>query len=122
MHDWQVRQYQETQIESTIVWVDNTAALAVATGSDFTHETVRHVTVKVWFIQECAQRKIVRISYVATRKNISDMMTKLSAGTQIISHHDLTTLGYVDSFAGVDTFAGTALFRRRRRRVRSIHI
>ena len=36
MHDLQVRQNQETQIESTIVWVDNTAALAVATGSDFT--------------------------------------------------------------------------------------
>ena len=71
MHDLQVRQNQETQIERTIVWVDNTTALAVATGSNFTHETVKHVTVKVRFIQECEQRKIVRISYVATRKNIS---------------------------------------------------
>ena len=121
MHDLQVRQNQETQIESTIVWVDNTAALAVATGSDFTHETVKHVTVKVRFIQECVQRKIVRISYVATRKNISDMMTKQSVGPQFISHRDFT-LGYVDSFAGVDTFAGTALFRRSRRRVRGIRV
>ena len=71
MHDLQVRQNQETPIESTIVWVDNTAALAVATGSDFTHETVKHVTVKVRFIQECVQRKIVRISYVATQEHFS---------------------------------------------------
>ena len=71
----------------------------------------KHVTVKVRFIQECVQRKIVRISYVATRKNISDKMTKQSVGQPFISHRDFT-LGYVDSFAGVNTFAGTALFRR----------
>ena len=34
MHELQVRQNQETRMESTIVWIDNTAALAVATGSD----------------------------------------------------------------------------------------
>ena len=60
------------------------------------------------FIQECLQRKIVRISYVATRKNISDMMTKQSSGPQFISHREFS-LGYVNTFAGVDTFAGVAL-------------
>ena len=81
---------------------------------------VKHVTVKVRFIQECVQRKIVSISYVTARKNISDMMTKQSVGPQFISHRDFT-LGYVDSFPGVDTFAGTALFRRSRR-VRGIRV
>ena len=88
MHDLQVHQDQETQIERTIVWVDNTSALAVATGSDFTHETVKHVIVKVRFIQECVQHKLVRFSYVATRKNISDVMTKQSVGPQFISHRE----------------------------------
>jgi hypothetical protein len=36
----QCRQQQETMINSTCAWVDNTAAIAVATGNDFTHETV----------------------------------------------------------------------------------
>jgi hypothetical protein len=49
-------------IKSTIVWFDNTAALAVATGNDFPHETVKHVTVKVRFLQECVQHKIIRLT------------------------------------------------------------
>jgi hypothetical protein len=39
LSDLQCRQEQETQIKRTCVWVDNTAALAVATGTDFSHET-----------------------------------------------------------------------------------
>ena len=46
---------------STCVWVDTTAAIAVATGKDFTHEAVKHVTVKVRFLQECVQRGIIII-------------------------------------------------------------
>ena len=57
----QCRQEQETLINSTCVWVDKTAAFAVANGKDFTHETVKHVTVKVQFLQERVQRKIVLI-------------------------------------------------------------
>ncbi len=48
-------------INSTFVWVENTAAIAVATGNDFTHETVKHVTIKARFLQECVHRKIVMI-------------------------------------------------------------
>ncbi len=78
-------------INSTCVWVDNTAAIAVATGNDFTHETVKHVTVKtvkVRFLQECVQRKIIMITYIKTNKNIADIMTKLSAGPQYAQHRD----------------------------------
>ncbi len=60
MLDLQAVQMQGTRISSTIVWVDNIAALAVATGNDFTHATVKHVTVKVRFVQECVKRKTVR--------------------------------------------------------------
>ena len=84
-------------INSTCVWVDNTAAIAVATGNDFTHETVKHVTVKVRFIQECVQRKIIMISYIKTSKNIADIMTKQSAGPQFVRHHDYAQ-GYLDFF------------------------
>jgi hypothetical protein len=53
----QCRQEQETMINSICVWVDNTAAIEVATGNDFTHETVKHVTVKVRFLRECVQHQ-----------------------------------------------------------------
>jgi hypothetical protein len=48
-------------INSTSVWVDNTAAIAVASGNDSTHETVKHMTVKVRFLQERVQRQIIVI-------------------------------------------------------------
>ena len=68
LFDLQCTQEQKTMIHSTCVWVDNTAAIAVAKGNDFTHETVKHVTVKVCFIQECVQREIIMITYIKTSK------------------------------------------------------
>ena len=49
LHDLQCHQEHKTTIQSTCVWVDNTATIAVAQamGNDFTHETVKHVTAKV---------------------------------------------------------------------------
>jgi hypothetical protein len=66
----------------------NTATLAVANGNDFTHETVKHVTVKVQFIQECVRRKIILLAPIRTFQNISDIMTKQSTGTQYLLHRD----------------------------------
>jgi hypothetical protein len=42
LFDLQCRQKQETMINSTCVWVDNTAAIAVAAENDLSHETVKH--------------------------------------------------------------------------------
>jgi hypothetical protein len=75
---------------------------------------------KVRFLQECVKHKIVRLIYVGTRKNISDMMTMQSNGQQLKAHRDFT-LGYVDEVIADNTFAGTAL-RLRRRRVREISV
>ena len=77
-----------TYIDSTVVWVDNTATLAVANANDFTHETVKHVTVKVQFIQECVRRKIILLAPIRTFQNISDIMTKQSTRTQYLLHRD----------------------------------
>ena len=55
---------------------DNTAAIAVVMGNDFTYETVRHVAVKVQFLQECVQNKIVLLVYIKTCKNLADIVTK----------------------------------------------
>jgi hypothetical protein len=110
LFDLQCRQEQETMINSTCVWVDNTAAIAVATGNDFTHETVKHVTVKVRFLQECVQRKIIMIVYIKTCKNIADIMTKQSPGPQFGQHRDYA-LGVIDAITSV--IAAVAETRRR---------
>ena len=78
------------------MWVDNTAAIAVAVGNDFTHETVKHVTVKVRFLQECVRNKIVLLVYIKTCKNLADVMTKQSTGPHNsgsigITHWDIST-------------------------------
>ena len=52
----------------TCAWADNTAAIAVAVGSDLTRETVKHVTVKERFLQECVRDKIVLLLYIKTCK------------------------------------------------------
>ena len=91
----QCRQQQETTINSTYVWVDNRAAIAFATGNDFTHKTVKHVTVKVRFLQECVQQKIIMITYIKTNKSIADITTKQSAGPQFAQPRDYA-LGIID--------------------------
>ena len=96
MHYYMIQCHQEheTAIQSTCVWVDNTAAIAVAMGNDFTHETVKHVTVKVRFLQECVRNKIVLLVYIKTCKNLADIITKQSTGPQFRQHRDYA-LGYI---------------------------
>ena len=64
----------------------NTAMLAVAIGNDFTYETVKHVTVKVRYLQECVQCKIILLAPTCTHQNIADILTKQSAGPQFCMH------------------------------------
>jgi hypothetical protein len=115
LFDLQCRQEQETQINSTCVWVDNTAALAVATGNDFTHETVKHVTVKVRFLQECVRLKIILLAYIKTSKNIADIMTKQSTGPQFVQHRDYA-MGMLD-VVNIVSAAAAEIWRRIRIRV-----
>ncbi len=82
------------------MWDDNTATIAVATGNDFTHETAKHATVKVCFLQECVQRKIIMIVYIKTSKNIADIMAKQSPGPQFVQHCDYV-LGVIDAISSV---------------------
>ncbi len=88
----------------------STATITVAKGNDFTHETVKHVTVKLRFLQECVQRKIILLAYIKTSKNIADMMTKQSAGPQFAQHSDYA-LGLIDAISAV--FAAVAAILRR---------
>jgi hypothetical protein len=68
---------------------------------------VKHVTVKVRFIQECVQRQIILIAYIKTSKNIADIMTKQSAGPPFAQHRDYA-LGIIDDIS-VDSALMAAL-------------
>ena len=89
--------------------------LITAMGNDFTHETVKHVTVKVLFLQECVRNKIVLLVYIKTCKNLADIMTKQSTGPQFRQHRDYA-LGFIDVI--VVAHVGIILQRRLRVRVR----
>ncbi len=92
------------------VWVDNTAAIAVGTGKDFTLETVKHITAKVRFLQECVQRKMIPLVYITTDKNISDESDEQSPGPQLIQHRN-STLDMINVIA--DTTPNVAVIWRR---------
>ena len=121
LFDLQCRQVEPTYIDSTIVWVDNTATLAVANGNDFTHETVKHVTVKVRFLQECVQRKIVLLASIRTHQNIADILTKQYAGPQFRMYRNYI-LGISDTVdlrvSAMVAYVSRASTRRRRRQQR----
>ena len=57
--------------------------------------SVKCVTVKVKFLQEYVQHKIILIEYIKSIKNIADIMTKQSAGPQLAQHQDYA-LGFLD--------------------------
>ena len=82
-----------TVINGTRVWTDNTATLSVAKGDNFTHETVKHVTVKVRFLQECIQRNIITLAHIKTTENTADILTKQLAAV-IFEIHRNYCLGY----------------------------
>ncbi len=90
LFDLQCRQKDTTLINSTCIWVHNTAVIAVsvATGKDFTHETLKHVTVKVRFLWGRVQRRIITITSVKTCKNTTDIMNMQLAGPQFVQHRD----------------------------------
>ena len=71
----QCRQVEPTHIDSTIVWVDNFANLVVVDANDFIYETVKHVTVKIRFLQSCVQHnlKVLLLSLTSTLQNITDL-------------------------------------------------
>ena len=103
--------------------MDNNATLAVANGNDFTHETVKHftVTVRVRFLQECVQRKIILLSPIRTHQNIADILTKQSAGPQFRMHRNYI-LGIRDTVdlrvRAMVAYVSRASIRRRRRQHR----
>ena len=86
LFDLQCRQVEPTYIDNPNVWVDNTATLAVANDHDFTHETVKHLSVKVRFWQEHVQFKIILLAPILAHQNIADIFTKQSAGHQFRKH------------------------------------
>jgi hypothetical protein len=109
LFDMQCMQEQETMINSICVWVDNTAAIAVATGNDFTHETVKRVTVKVRFLQECVQKSNYHFCCRKTKQAekriaLSFMINMLSQTND--KHGDKLLPEWVNHLAEVLTMTG----------------
>lgn len=57
-------------IDSTPVWVDYTATIAVANGKDFTHEIEKYVAVRSHFSRSVRNSELFLIAYITLLSRI----------------------------------------------------
>ncbi|GEQ66600.1 hypothetical protein JCM33374_g263 [Metschnikowia sp. JCM 33374] len=76
---WMKRLFEELQIPSkdvfTQLWCDNQGTISTVNNLGF-HESVKHEEVKCAYVQEKIKQKKVKVEYVPTDQNVSDMLTK----------------------------------------------
>ena len=64
------------QVESTLVWEDNRAAILIAEQETSSAGRCKHIDVKLRFVAEAVKDEIVRVRYTPTEQNIADLFTK----------------------------------------------
>ena len=57
------------------VFIDNQAAQAMAT-NPVNHERTKHIDIAYHFVREVVQAGVVKLFYISTKNNISDLLTK----------------------------------------------
>ena len=57
------------------VFIDNQAAQAMAT-NPVNHERTKHIDIAYHFVREVVQAGMVKLFYINTKNNISDLLTK----------------------------------------------
>jgi hypothetical protein len=57
------------------VFIDNQAAQAMAT-NPVNHERTKHIDIAYHFVREVVQAGVVKLFYINTKNNISDLLTK----------------------------------------------
>jgi len=86
------------------VWCNNQAAIAVAK-KEGTHEAQKHIDIKFHYTQELVETQKIKVNYIASKHNESDILTKALTGKKFASALDL--LGLVNSRDFIDSFSST---------------
>jgi len=63
------------QLDTTTVWVDNTAAISQSR-NPIAHQRTRHVLIRYHYLRELHNTGIVRLEYICTRDQVADILTK----------------------------------------------
>ncbi len=83
--------------QSTIsVYEDNCAAISLATGLTFSASS-RHIVVRYTRVREVVAEKLFNVTYVPTREQIADGLTKILPGSTFLRHLPFTMGQSVDS-------------------------
>jgi hypothetical protein len=74
---WTVQILKEMQYEVNVplLHIDNSAAIAMI-DNDVSHERTKHIDIKYFFIKELVRAEEMRIKWVSTHENVSDIFTK----------------------------------------------
>jgi len=74
---WMQHQLQDygLQFLDTPIFCDNDAAIAIVK-NPVQHSKTKHIDIKIHFIRDCYERKLIHLAQVHTDNNVADMFTK----------------------------------------------
>lgn len=82
-------------LESTKMFVDNTAAISLATNEQVSARN-KHIALKVHHVRSLLKKKIVVLNHVRTAKQLADMLTK--SVSSLILHEHMPSLNILGDF------------------------
>jgi hypothetical protein len=64
-----------SEAEALELWVDNQSVIALSKNPVF-HNWSKHIDMRYYFIRECVEECRIKLGYVATEKQVADVLTK----------------------------------------------
>jgi hypothetical protein len=64
-----------SEVEAPELWVDNQSTIALSKNPVF-HDRSKHIDVRYHFVRECVDEYRIKLSYIATEKQVADVLTK----------------------------------------------
>ena len=65
----------DLQLDATCIYCDNQSCVKLSKNPVF-HDKLNHIEIKYHYIRDMVQRGVVKLQYVATDKQIADVLTK----------------------------------------------
>ena len=72
-------------MKATKVYMDNKSAIELCSTLKSTYKTSA-INMRINFIRECINRKIISLHFISTEKNVADLLTK-ALGVDLLQQH-----------------------------------
>ena len=83
--------------ESTVIYMDNCSAIDICKTLKTTTKT-RHINMRINFIRECINKKIIQLKFVPTKSNVADVLTKPLGVEYFTKHREILMKGFDGCF------------------------